>query len=329
NNIILDKGMYKTEKSFANVLEGLDPSKNYIGTGMEKLDAFERQLKRFDIKINGASSDTVSKFFNNSQAAMLFPEFVKRCVMQGINQSSIIKNIVATNTYINAIDYRSITCKTADNEPKAVLEGAVIPKTEISTKENLIALTKRGRMIVSSYEAIKFQRLDLFAVTLRQIGVYMAKAMLKDAVNVVLTGDGNSNPADVISVTTAKTLAYADLIKLWQSFGDFEMNTMLVSPNVMASILAMPEFKEPVSAVAFEKSNKIITPFGATLYCSTAIPDGKVIALDKSSALEMITAADVLVESDKFIDCQLERATITTINGFAKIFKDASKVLSI
>lgn len=36
-----------------------------------------------------------------------------------------------------------------------------------------------------------------------------------------------------------------------------------------------------------------------------------------------------MVEYDKLIDRQMERAAITTISGYAKIFEDASRVLSI
>ena len=36
-----------------------------------------------------------------------------------------------------------------------------------------------------------------------------------------------------------------------------------------------------------------------------------------------------MVEYDKLIDRQLERAAITTISGFAKIFSEASRVLEV
>ena len=39
--------------------------------------------------------------------------------------------------------------------------------------------------------------------------------------------------------------------------------------------------------------------------------------------------SDVTVEYDKLIDRQLERAAVTTISGFAKVFKDASRVLEV
>ena len=49
-NIHLEKGMYgRSGQSFAKTLEELDPSEHYRGTPLEGLDAFQRQLKRFDI----------------------------------------------------------------------------------------------------------------------------------------------------------------------------------------------------------------------------------------------------------------------------------------
>ncbi len=55
----------------------------------------------------------------------------------------------------------------------------------------------------------------------------------------------------------------------------------------------------------------------------------KIIGLDKNYALERICGSEVLVEYDKLIDRQLERAAITSISGFAKPYQEASKVLSL
>ena len=42
----------------------------------------------------------------------------------------------------------------------------------------------------------------------------------------------------------------------------------------------------------------------------------------------MVQAGDIVTEYDKLIDRQIERAAISTITGFAKIFAGASKALS-
>ena len=86
-NLKLEKGMYaQSGKSFSRVLESLDPSENYRGTALEGLDAFQRQLKRFDIHVKGAGSDMVEKFFHTTDSAVLFPEFVSRVVRQGMEE---------------------------------------------------------------------------------------------------------------------------------------------------------------------------------------------------------------------------------------------------
>ena len=59
------------------------------------------------------------------------------------------------------------------------------------------------------------------------------------------------------------------------------------------------------------------------------MPAGTIIGLDKNYALEQICGSEVVVEYDKLIDRQLERAAITSVSGFAKLFADAAKVLKV
>ena len=328
--IKLDKGLYNTTKGFLSELERIDPSENYKGTSLEGLDAFERQLKRFDIKLKGAGSSTVDKFFATTDSAVLFPEYVSRAVRQGIEEGKHLDSIIATKTNINGLDYRTITSiPTADEkELKEVAEGAQIPETVVHTQENLVTLKKRGRMLVASYEAIRFQRLDLFTVTLRQIGAYIARSQFKDAVDVLINGDGNNNSAQEIAPASAGSISYEDLISLWNSFSPYEMNTLIASPDVTAKLLSMPEFRDAPAGLNFHGNGSMITPLGAKLIKSTDI-DSTLVALDKNYALEMVTAGGVMTDFDRLIDRQLERAAITQISGFAKIFADSAKVMNV
>ena len=323
--IKLDKGLYNTRKGFLNELESIDPSENYKGTSLEGLDAFERQLKRFDIKVKGANSDTIDKFFATTDSAALFPEYVARAVRQGAEDASVIDSIIATKTNINGLDYRTISSVPTSAEKKLteVAEGEAIPETVIHTQENLVTLKKRGRMLVASYEAIRFQKLDLFTVTLRQIGAHIARSQFNDAVEVLLVGDGNNNPAPEIKAA-GTNLTYTDLITLWNSFSPYELNTLIVSSDLFPTMLTMPEFRDANAGLNFHGTGSMITPFGAKLVKSNEM--GKaLIGLDKNCALEMVTAGGIQTEYDKLIDRQLERAVISQISGFAKIFADASK----
>ena len=336
-NLKLEKGMYsQSGRSFAQTLEALDPSENYKGTSLEGLDAFQRQLKRFDIKVKGAGSDRVEKFFWSTESAVLFPEFVSRVVRQGMEEESILPDITATVTNFDGMDYRSIASTPTEEEKKLkrVEEGAQIPQTTIHTQENLVRLHKRGRMLVAPYEAIRFQRLDLFAVTLRQIGAYINRMHAADAIDVLMNGDGNNNAAQVFTVGsgpisgTAGALSYDALVDFWSQFAPYALNTLVVG-DAMADILKLKEMQDGTAGLTFQGTGKLVTPMGATLVRSSAVPAGTILGLDKNYALELVRASDVLVEYDKLIDRQLERAAITSISGFAKIFQDATKVLKL
>ena len=332
DNLKLDKGMYhEAGKSFTQVLESMDPDQQYKGTAMEGLDAFQRQLKRFDIKVKGAGSDVVEKFFRSADSAVLFPEYIARAVRQGMEEQNMLPAITAAVTKFDGMDYRSITAETGDDakQLRRVEEGAAIPATTVKVQDNLVQLHKRGRMLVASYEAIRHQKLDLFSVTLRQIGAHINRMHMEDAIDVLMNGDGNNNPAQVYHAAGEGVLTYEDLVDFWAKFDPYEMNTLLVSNDMMVKMLKLPEFQNPATGLNFQGTGKLTTPLGATLLRTSALPANTIIGLDRNYALEMVQGSDVMIEYDKLIDRQLERAAITSISGFAKLFGDAAKVLSV
>ena len=338
DNLKLEKGMYRQEgMNFTQVLESLDPSENYRGTALEGTDAFQRQLKRFGIRAKGAGSSPVEKFFRSMDSAVLFPEYIARTVRQGMEENDILPAIVATTTVIDAMDYRSIYSNSTEEDKTVpeVEEGGEIPATEVKTKDHLVKLTKRGRMLVASYEAIRFQKLDLFSVMLRQIGSYIQKQQVADAVKVLIEGDGNENAAIQYSVGTepmsgtAGSLGYDQMVEFWGQFDPYTMNTILCSTGTMTKLLKIPELQNPMTGLNFQGTGKLTTPLGAQLHRTSAVADDKIIGLDNRYALELVRAGDVLVEYDKLIDRQLERAAITSISGFGKICDGASCVLNV
>ena len=199
----------------------------------------------------------------------------------------------------------------------------------IQVQANLVKLRKRGRMLVASYEAVRCQKLDLFSVTLRQIGAHISRMHLEDAIQVLMEGDGNGNAAPVDSTATEDTVTYEDLVDFWAKFDPYEMNTLLVSSDVLLKMLKLAEFQNPLTGLNFQSTGKLSTPLGATLLRTSVLPKNTAIGLDKRYALELVQGSDVTVEYDKLIDRQLERAAITTISGFAKLFQGASRVLTV
>ena len=218
---------------------------------------------------------------------------------------------------------------TAEHKQLArVAEGTEIPQVPIYLQENLVRLKKRGRMLVSSYEAVRFQRIDLFTVMLRQIGAYLATTQLSDAVEVLIKGDGNDNAAAKVSLSTAGSPTYAELLKLWDALDPYELNTLLASPDMVMKLLELSDFKDPLTGLNFQTTGKLNTPLGAQLCKIRSMPEKTILGLDRKCALEMVIANDLTVDYDKLIDRQLERASVTSIYGFAKIFQGASAYLA-
>ncbi|MCD7723311.1 MAG: phage major capsid protein [Clostridiales bacterium] len=325
DNIKLEKGLYATSKGFTGALEEIDPSENYKGTALEGLDAYQRQLKRYDIKVSGNGSDSVSKFFETTDSAALFPEYVSRAVRQGAEEADVLSKIIATTTTIDSLDYRAIESAPdkSDKRLADVAEGAAIPETVIRTKETLTTLHKRGRMLVASYEAIKFQKLDLFTVTLKQIGAYIARCQLEDAIEALDIDD-----MQLLSLSGSE-LSYADLVNLWNLFDAYKMTTLLAGPTETAALINMSEFRDSTAGLDFHGTGRVITPLGAELIKCASLDSNAIIALDKNAALEKVQAGEVMTEYDKLIDRQLERAAITCTAGFSKIFEDAVQGIAL
>lgn len=323
DNIKLDKGLYATSKGFAAALEEIDPSENYIGTELEGLDAYQRQLKRFNIKVSGEDSDSISKFFATTDSAALFPEYVSRAVKQGMEENDSLSEIIATVTNIDSLDYRSIESvpDEEDKELAMVGEGAFIPHTTIKTKETLTRLHKRGRILTASYEAIKFQKLDLFTVTLKQIGSYIAQSQFVDALT-CLTNSENI-------VLDSAEVSYDNLIDIWGKLSPYKFTSLIAGVPVISKLLKMEEFRDAAAGLNFHSTGSMITPFGAKIVKCNKLPDNVFVVLDKNAAIEKVQAGGVKTEYDKLIDRQLERVAITDISGFSPIFEDAAKVVTL
>ena len=233
-----------------------------------------------------------------------------------------IDKIVATTTFVDSLDYRSIELTEDENyvDFNPIAEGTQLETVEIKVKDTLTKLNKYGKIISASYEAIKFQKLDVFSLALRRIGeniMHMEVDKVLDIANGIESATVNY---------TGDTITYDDLVNLYASMSPFNLTTMMMSPNTYAQILKLPQFRDADAGLDFHGTGKILTPFGAEIIINTNIADGYIIALDKNYAIERVVASDITTEFDKLIDRQLERASISTIVGFNCIFPNAIRV---
>lgn len=318
-NVKLEKGLYNLSgKSFAQALEEADPSENYKDTPLANLDAYERQLKRFDIKVNGKDCDCISKFFTTTESAILFPEFVSRTIKQGMADSFLDK-IVAVKTPCSSRIYRSFSITESSTAyGTTTAQGDSLPMTSITESSEAIALNKFGRIISTSYEALMNQSIEAYSITLRAVGRKLATAILGKAVYFLSLG------ASSIS-SSGSELTYSDIATLYGSFTDFKLDMILTSNTVAAKILSMSAMED----CTYDENGLTRFPFGAALLSSSQIPNEKIIGIDSRYALEMISNTDIFLETDKMIDKQLDRISVSIYVAFKRLINDAVKVLKL
>ena len=102
-----------------------------------------------------------------------------------------------------------------------------------------------------------------------------------------------------------------------------------ISMRLMTKMLKVPELQNPLTGLNFQGTGVLAAPLGAQLHRTSAVEEDMIIGIDSRYALELVRAGEVLVEYDKLIDRQLERAAITAICGFGKICDGAAKVLTV
>ena len=318
-NVTLEKGMYHlTNKSFVQALEGLDPSDQYADTPLAGLDAYERQLKRFDIRISGPQCDRVEKFFTSTESAVLFPEFVRRAVQQGMD-ASMLSEITAVETHTDSSQYLGCTITETDSYGTATSQSDALTASTILEATSALVLDKYGRVVKASYEAVRRQRLDVFAVFLRSVGMQLAQALMQQAITTLTAEAGSS------STKAGSALAYSDLATLYGKFTTYNMNTLLVSPKVAATILAMAEMEDVVPV----EQAQVRLPFGTVLCKVPQMSDTVIIGLDKNFALEMVTGSNLILETDRLIENQLDLITISLQCGFRVLMKNAVHKMTV
>jgi hypothetical protein len=319
NDVKLEKGMYHLSgKSFLQALEEADPASQYAQTPLSRLDAYERQLKRFDIRVSGPFCDRVEKFFTTTESAVLFPEFVRRAVVQGM-EDAVLSDVVAVVSRCESNRYQG--CELTDTAAYTTTEaGAELPSSSIMESSGVVTLSKYGRTVKASYEAVRQQRLDVFALMLRRVGRQLADSIVNAGITVL-----KSSASSGKLTLSGNALAYSDLAALYGQFGSFNMKAMLASPAVMSRILVMDQMLEASS----ENVTEIRLPFGTKLINCPQLDDGTILGIDTDFALEQIQSSDVVLETDKLIDRQMDCIGISVNIGFRTLMEDAVKMLAL
>jgi hypothetical protein len=338
--------------TLSDFLDQID-KKSYHDGEMAELDAFQRQLAIAGIKTRGIPergvfSDKVERFFQSNVpgSQILFPEYINRTMRQTKLAPDILPYILATTTGVAAGEaYRTIyTTDTAeDRRLFRVDQTAEMPRTKLTVSEHLIRMFKYGRILEGSYEFFRRVTIDLFAIILARIALQTNLDKATTAIDIAINGDGNSNPAANYNQSTLDTgtvPTFKGYLNFTLQFYPYQLTTLIGNASALTAFLTIqyPNIN-PLSILSFLQNGslgpqKVEMP--QNLYQDVQLiylpdaPSNILIGLDKNFALEMVLEnGSNLVETDRIVQRQVNDVVISEINGFAKIFPEATKTWTL
>lgn len=225
--------------SVSHYLDVINPSKEG-----DKLDAFQRQLKRFNIRTqddlaHGIPSSTVNDFFaprgldgqplrdeqwmpedkeaarffasSQPQSWALFPEYINRQLRATPLADDVLGELIATTTMTEGNTYQAIYFQdSVTNRTLSVLgEGGELPRVFVRLGFQTVALEKYGVGLEGTYEYSRRIKIPIFNIFLSRIRQQIRLDQAAQAADVLVNGDGNGNAATNYNVSALDSTAPA------------------------------------------------------------------------------------------------------------------------
>jgi len=297
------------------------------------LAAFELLLRAHDIKAFGQITDPISKFFQNSQTSVLFPEFISNRVYAGMLRTGLVEKMIANKVVIQGFEYKKIYLEEveADRQTSITGRGADIAEARFALGYKSTNLRKYAKAFVVDYAALYNTPINAYSAVLMRIGDQLGIDKTDDLIYVLQNGDGNSNgieagqivtsaattaisKIDVIGLTSALPLPYqldvfvgkkAYMRKYWDTLSD--MNNPMLQWNVTG--MPLPQGLE---------------------WDRTILTSDYLLGVDSKRGLEYVTIdAALLTETDRIIKKQQVLTVVSDYSDFAIIDQDAIGCLDI
>lgn len=316
------------------------------------LDGLEQMLRYFSIQtksiLGGRQADKVQAFFRTSVSEILFPEFVSRQVREAIMQDTVLPYLIGRRTTIDSDSYKTFY---VDDQPTKqhkvrIGEGAELPTSKIIGREQNVQLWKYGRAIDYSYEFVKLMQIDMLALFIRRVAIQTAKDKVYDVLDVIENGDGNANAATTYNLTTldaaavAGTLTAKGFLKFLMQFEVFPCDTLIADKDTYIDLVLTNTTGVTIAqliwllaqgnAGGFTIASPQMPNKSLRLFWHDDVTAKDLVGINSQYAVEEVTlAGSDLSESQRFIKRQVETLTVSEVNGYAKVFKEACGILKI
>ena len=335
---------------------------NKYSTIVEKfngeLDAFDIALlsKGIIVKDNmefGIQSSSMMKFFTTDENRNLFPEFVIRQLRQLSSMPSIINDLVASTRVITGDSAKQVVLDLSNTpagaknkqalKKRRIAEGSNIPVAELKLGEMGIKIYKYGIGVKATYEVLRRTTIDMFRKQMELVSLQAGYDEVGAVIDVILNGDGNTNPAKVYKASdlnpdaTEGKIDVMTLVKFLVKQAPFNFDTLLVDEDVYTQICTILMDKNLTNAInpqiGFEFPQGLLNNLRVIYSEDLGLTSGskhQIIGLAKNYAIEKtIEAGSIINEVSKTVENQTQLAVMTENAGFNKIDSRASAILTL
>jgi hypothetical protein len=315
-----------------------DPQKRPTGRRNRPLSATKQLL----LKAGISAASTGDAFFTDSNNRVLFPLFLSDAYydFEKINPKRlVVGDLVSVRTGVTGRDYTANMIAPAqefDLEPGMVEEGTEAEWYVIKDQTRSIRLRKRLRGLKASYESLQFSRLDVMAVRIRKLARALDRSKVKDALEVVVNGDGNLNPSQN-TPTAGANWTFGDVVDFHMEcidLSDMDPSLLIGDSTEIGQIAKLSQWTSDGATARgadFRDTGMWAAPLGMDLKIP---PKGanvltgakKTVAFDQSIGIEEVYVSSMsLVEEDKLIASQFNRIVFTEMTGYAKPDVDTAR----
>lgn len=301
NEIALIKEMYDIpNKTLSDILTELDPDSGYNELDdLRGLDAYERQLKRFYIKVRGNKCDQVNKFFQSDKSLILFPEYIRRTIRKGIGNALIIPYISAVEVCLPDAEKRSQYTFTVDIDDT------------YQTLIQIANLTNFVKEFACSYHLIRQLNIETFGVILRDMGFAIARE-INDKCVTHIKNKNIYNPISIKGITIDSLIGFINSVKT-------NITTIICDPKTYNKIITFPKI---INHITLDKNDIVNTPLGITIIKSNALSN-EIIGLDKTTGLEISYESKDIVNSNELMSTDFSKISYSIKIGYNRIAMDS------
>lgn len=267
----------------------------------------------------GAALDaTTSKAFSVVPAELtVFPFFWDTQIVEGILAVPLLDVLVmdtvtvASGTAVHAVMNETLT----DRQMGETGEFASYQEVNITSTESPLRLKKFGGAVTISDEAMRRQRIPVFARGIARIGRQIGIDMTDLAIDVLINGDttygGINGAATTVATAVPGSPTYADYVTLTMNFDiGYEPTDAVLTRNGLIKLLNIPQFQDPLSGFKFQSQGVLPEAFGlqthrwdsagSTSWNSGAVGTGtSLLMVQRQRALILYQEGGLSTESDR------------------------------